>query len=730
MRFTNFTSSCLGKLFVVLLCVLLGIVLTLGAIIGGGYLALTRQGMMGTIQDFANKQGLDIEFIDDIRDISILDWGKELLPALTSISTTPFGRLDELLGMEFFSLQLSEMTGLDIGIIQQTTFEDFGETIAANMTVLNATEKFGVALPDLPAFNKESFLDAPLSTAFSQIDDFEINDFVEVDDTSSPLLQSIADLKIGELSDPSDGLDARINALPLKEVITITEDGEAKSNIILIQLKDTLVGDLGSTETNDFIMSMELQEVIELEEGTVLWELRETPLNELGSNSTNEQIKNMKIADLIDDIDENSSPILQYFVANDITLSGTDEFGNPNGVDYAMKVMTLKDMMPITQDDSIKLLWALRDCPLQTIPADDDNDEVLGIEDTLKITPLKDLLEIGDTYIWEYLGEATVMNIGVLVDDMRVADAIEITGDSPPILRKMRKAEGDEDPTLFGDEDLKINDLSTQLEPLILDLELSEILTITSSSEPILIALMNVKIKDMNTAIQDLKVNQIFRQEIYSTGALALISPDTNISQISNAMTTATKTARIQSLINVGIIDDANFAVIKDKEVEAQLRNSTVDAVIGSYIQIINNVWDGTPLNTTQSLRQRQTWLDDYTNDVIDMAFLNTLKNDGVFQEGYTLILDRDTTIAAEDFHTIFSVMTNGYTLTIEDGATIRSAEYDPITNEYTNDRGGYIILSNDVYGSINQGGTINGSFAIPDDVPLPGKVQIRILPD
>ena len=118
-----------------------------------------------------------------------------------------------------------------------------------------------------------------MNTAFTQIEQFELQDFIKVTENSSPVLKSIADLQIGQLSDEQNGLDARVNSLPLRDVITIIEEGENKSSPILIKLKDVQVGNLGASQTNDLVMEMQLQEVIEItpQSNSVLWELRETP---------------------------------------------------------------------------------------------------------------------------------------------------------------------------------------------------------------------------------------------------------------------------------------------------------------------------------------------------------------------------------------------------------------------------------------------------------------------
>ena len=99
-----------------------------------------------------------------------------------------------------------------------------------------------------------------MNTAFTQIEQFELQDFIKVTENSSPVLKSIADLQIGQLSDEQNGLDARVNSLPLRDVITIIEEGENKSSPILIKLKD--VQAVPISQTNDLVMEMQLQEVM------------------------------------------------------------------------------------------------------------------------------------------------------------------------------------------------------------------------------------------------------------------------------------------------------------------------------------------------------------------------------------------------------------------------------------------------------------------------------------
>lgn len=729
MRYTNFAGGFLGKLVGSLFCIILGMVLTLGGIALGGYILVTRKGMVGTIEDFAQGLNLPVDFDDSYREMALLDWGKQVIPVLTNFTSTPIGELELALGLSVFSEKISDITGLELQVVKDSTLRDFGKTFAENLTLEQASTNFGIEFPDLPAFEDEEFLSQPLSTAFAAIDEFELQDFVEVTPDSSPILLSLADMKIGEMSDTEDGLDSRINNLMLKEVITIVEEeGENQSNKILIKLKDTKVGELGSSATNDLIMEMTLSEVIEIDEATstaALWELRDTPIGELGSAETDEKIKNMKIADLLE-VDESSTQILKYFRDNGTTLAGHDEVTlEPNGVDAALKVMKLGDMMTLTDPTepggSTKLFWALRDCPLETIPATETDPAVLGIEDTLRVLPLNQFLDAGTSKVWSYLGEATIENLGQKIDDMQMKHVVEITETSPAILRKMRVFDPETDTpgneALFGNEDIKISELNTKLEPLVQGMKLGEIITVDESSEPILQALQDTTISGMNAKIALLKINEVFSEAEYSSGVLSLVDPETPITGIAMALSSAVSTARIQVLINCGII---NETAISDDEMEAGFRNNSVNGIISDYASLLNNEGIGT------TITPERIYLDP-SQDHIDMAFLDSLSG---FDEGETLVLGADTTVAAEDFTTIFNVMTNGYILTITPGATIRSATYDG--SKYT-DLGGYMLLSNDYYlpklplmlPAVDGGGSVTGAFAHPEGIKDNYKITI-----
>lgn len=716
MRFTNFVSGCFGKIMGGILCIMLGVVLAFGGTVLAGYIVLTKPGMVGKVADLAEGK-IEIELDEDTRGLSLLAWGKELTPIFQEFATTPIGELESALGISLLSNALNEITGLDIQVIKDTSLSDLGKAFAENLTVEQASENFGIEFPNLPVFNDPVFLASPLATAFQSMETFKLENFIEINENSSPILQSLADMQIGQMSDENNGLDQRINDLKLSEVITIVEEeGPTQSNKILIKLKDTKVGELGSPATNDLIMTMELQEVIDLEEGVspdVLWRIRDVEIGKLGTSETEDKIKNMPLSELMD-IDTNSSPILRYFQDNETTL---------NGIDDALKVMTLSDMITITDPETLgggstKLMWALRDCPLETIPADEENPEILGIEDQIKIVPLNELLEAGTTHIWTYLGTATIEDLGAKIDEMNMSDVIEIKADSPAILRKMRAfnplVDDVDDEHKFGTEEIKVSELNTKLEPLIQSMELGELITIDSSSEPILLSLANTTVGGLNDKIATLQIDEVFTSDVYNSGVLSLVDSDTLITDIASELTTTVSTARVQRLIKADVMVEPT---IDNDEINAGMRNRTINEIIADYSTILNN-----PLGGTSIIPERHYLTSSDT--AINTAFLESLTG---FDEGETLVLGANTTIAAEDFTYIFNVMTNGYTLTIESGATIRSATYDALEEEYL-DKGGFMFISNnsDSISGVSGGGTINGSFDNPIGIKENDEITIK----
>ncbi|MDD4316695.1 MAG: hypothetical protein PHC84_06015, partial [Clostridia bacterium] len=161
MRYTNFAGGCFGKIVSSVLSAILGMVLTLGGIALGGYILITRKGMVGTVEEFAQGRNLPIDFDESLSGLSLLDWGKTLIPIFGNIESTPIGDIEKALGVSILSEKISDITGLEEQVIKDSTLADFGKTFADNLTLAQASETFGIEFPDLPVFEDTEFLSQP-----------------------------------------------------------------------------------------------------------------------------------------------------------------------------------------------------------------------------------------------------------------------------------------------------------------------------------------------------------------------------------------------------------------------------------------------------------------------------------------------------------------------------------------------------------------------------------------
>ena len=91
-----------------------------------------------------------------------------------------------------------------------------------------------------------------------------------------------------------------------------------------------------------------------------------------------------------------------------------------------------------------------------------------------------------------------------------------------------------------------------------------------------------------------------------------------------------------------------------------------------------------------------------------------------------TLVLQNDVTIRADEYTTLFNIMTNGHNITIEQGAIIRNQVYE--SQGYV-DKGGFISFLNDHYTQygIVGGGDIIGEFSHPD-IKAHLKIKVHII--
>lgn len=222
MKFSGFMNGCAGKVISFILSVLLGVVLTLGGIVGGGYILLTKKGMLLKAEEYAQQQGLAIDFEDTVAQGTILDWGKQLAAILKDTGNSTIGSIESMAGVSAISAMLNQMLGIDQDIIKQATISNIGETISSNLTMSIAQEKFGITFPDMPLFEDEDFLAKPIGEAFGDFDDYTLAQVMNIDESSHAALRALSDVAIKDLGGAV--ATEAINGLCLCELMTIDEN--------------------------------------------------------------------------------------------------------------------------------------------------------------------------------------------------------------------------------------------------------------------------------------------------------------------------------------------------------------------------------------------------------------------------------------------------------------------------------------------------------------------------
>lgn len=231
MKFTGFASGCVGKALTVVLCIILGMVLALGGIALTGYLILTKDGMMGTVSDQAKKAGVELDFDDDVKAMSVLAWGQEVMAAVGDMSKNTIGSLEKLIGMSIISDTIEDVIGVQASVVKESTLDGLGKTVSNNLTITNAKEKFGIEFPDMPIFSDSDFLASPLASAFGEFDNYALGDVINIDGDSNSVLLELKDVAIKDIG--SSSTDSTIKSMLLCQLMTIDDS----ANMTLKALK-------------------------------------------------------------------------------------------------------------------------------------------------------------------------------------------------------------------------------------------------------------------------------------------------------------------------------------------------------------------------------------------------------------------------------------------------------------------------------------------------------------
>lgn len=298
-------------------------------------------------------------------------------------------------------------------------------------------------------------------------------------------------------------------------------------------------------------------------------------------------------------IDENSNAALQSL--KDIPIN---QLGQAAG-DEAISKNCMFEFLDINENSS-KTMQAIKYCTLKSYyEYEADGTTIKTDAEGNKIYQTKTITETVDGVAVEKT--IPLMGVSDKMEILKVAEVIDINEDSNAVLRKMRKAVGEEDPGIFGNEDMLVNDLGGEkFNALVDNTKIGEIIDIYendiyeegnlihSKSEPIMIALQDTAISGLNEKIKDIKLKEIFDENNLTSGALSLIDAETEIDAIPQAMTDAVLqctiiTLKEKGLINTDSLDNNDMDNMKMPQ-RSFIYNSTLSGVIKGLVGFVSDV--------------------------------------------------------------------------------------------------------------------------------------------
>ena len=502
----------------IIIGIIIGILIIVLAVGVGGYVILTQEGMVGTIDDAVDE----VSFEDEYRELSLLAFLDKAMAALGDLENKSIGEVEKIVGTDGISATIADSVGVSQGIIKTSALSNLGNSLSSNLNLAGMSDTFGIALPeDIPLFQNDDFLNEPVAEAFGSLDDYTLDSFIEViyedeatadKPASSGLLQNLGGMKLSELS---SGMD--------------------------------------------------------------------------------EIIDNTYITDILD-VDENSSEIMKY-------LASGGEGGNPVKVgelDGAVNDMKISNAVEIGSDASPVLKY-LRDCEL-TITAEDGTTTVeIGaslnnINEAIKQMTIGDAVEIasGSSMVLKYMKDFKLDELDAGIKSMKISDAVAINDNSHAVIRAIKDLTLDE----LGDGDALQSKIDT--------LRLGEVITLQESSPKILKALQYSRLGNLDYAVDNLEMQEIFEDDKLDSGLLALVDPTTKLDDIPDAFEKAVQQTTLYGLQQIDLFDYS--------------RNTTSDRsylktmeLVGTHNALIENVANVIAGRDFGSLAPKTVYL--YKND-------------------------------------------------------------------------------------------------------------------
>ncbi|MGN0811882.1 MAG: hypothetical protein ACI4MQ_00020 [Candidatus Coproplasma sp.] len=210
-------------------------------------------------------------------------------------------------------------------------------------------------------------------------DKLTIGDIIEVNSSSSLVLQAIAGSTI-------NGLNDKINTLTIGDVVEVNDD----SSMILKALKDTTINGL-----NDKINTLTIGDVVEVTDSSsmILKALKDTTINGL-----NDKINTLTIGDVVE-VTDSSSMILKAL--KDTTI---------NGLNDKINTLTIGDVVEVN-DSSSMILKALKDTTIN------------GLDDKINTLTVKDVLteeQIEGNSVLPQLKDTLITDLGTEIDKVLI----------------------------------------------------------------------------------------------------------------------------------------------------------------------------------------------------------------------------------------------------------------------------------------------------------------------
>lgn len=410
----KFNGSVIGKIFLVLICLILGAVIGLGGLVGGIYYVVTKKTVGEVYKEIEKKLDdetkKNIEFSDETRNLTILKWGQEIVGKLAKMDTATISDFEGLTGYKFITTALNSMVGFEgekLEKIRNSTFANLGETMTNIVDVeFLENSKFGVKFPDLPLFKDPEFRKSPIATAFGDLDKKPLSAFIDTGSDTHAVINAIKDLSISEIGGKK--FNEKIQSLKLSDVLTdISED-----NKVLTALKGKTLKELSGEGSDEIINSLFFDEIMTIDNKSkplmqgLKYSTLESVTKEIDKLSGLEEDREFRLSDAYIEAKSLEVSGYEYIYASDGTAyvyviendakkdgSTSDTFlcyktkyhekkQRPLvGVDNTVYTLPIKEIIEISPDD--KLMNALADSTLNTI-ADDINtlflDQIMTID--------------------------------------------------------------------------------------------------------------------------------------------------------------------------------------------------------------------------------------------------------------------------------------------------------------------------------------------------------------